>query len=268
MIRGTLVIAAFAGAVALSAQTPSASAPPPAPTAPALTADEIVQKHLAAIGGKEAIAQVKSLSMESSVSVMGTDAPSTTVVLDGVGYKSETDFNGTKIVTCYNDKGGWSVNPMAGAADPTAMPDDQYNSGKANIFVGGGLYDYAAKGSKVDLLPPDPAGKTYKIKLTTKENIESVYTIDATTFLVKSMTTKASMQGQEVDLTSAFSDYRKTEIGYQLPYAIDLDFGGQFQLSIAVKKVDLNKTIDPATFALPKPEPKPEAKPDAKPGTN
>jgi hypothetical protein len=118
----------------------------------------------------------------------------------------------------------------------------------------------------VELLPSDPTGKTYKIKLTSKENVESVYTIDATTFLVKSMTTKASMQGQEVDLTSSFSDYRKTDVGYQLPYAIDLDFGGQFSLSIVVKKVEVNKTIDPAIFALPKPEPKPEPKPDAKPG--
>jgi hypothetical protein len=30
-----------------------------------------------------------------------------------------------------------------------------------------------------------------------------------------------------------------------------VDFG-QFALSIAVKKVELNKTIDPAVFAMPK----------------
>jgi hypothetical protein len=36
-----------------------------------------------------------------------------------------------------------------------------------------------------------------------------------------------------------------------VPYGIGLDFG-QFQLSIAVKKVELNKAIDPAIFALPK----------------
>jgi hypothetical protein len=37
-----------------------------------------------------------------------------------------------------------------------------------------------------------------------------------------------------------------------LPYAIDIDLG-QFQLSVAVKKVELNTTIDPATFEMPKP---------------
>jgi hypothetical protein len=59
------------------------------------------------------------------------------------------------------------------------------------------------------------------------------------------------MQDQEVDITTKFSDYRKTDVGYLIPYGIDVDFGGQFGLNIAVKKVELNKTIDPAVFAMP-----------------
>ena len=60
------------------------------------------------------------------------------------------------------------------------------------------------------------------------------------------------MQDQDVDIITKFSDYRKTDLGYMIPYAIDLDIGGQFTLTIAVKKVELNKTIDPAIFAMPK----------------
>ena len=235
LIYGFMAATALAGAVSLSAQT----------------ADEIVGKYIAAIGGKDAISQVKSMYMENSVQVMGNDNPGTTTIVDGVGYKSETEFNGQKIIQCVTDKGGWMVNPMAGSADPAPMPDDQYKSRKGDIYVGGQLYDYAAKGSKIESFGKD--GDAYKIKLTTKDNVESIYVIDPKTFLVTSVLTKGDMQGQPVDITTRLSDYRKTDVGYMLPYAMDIDLGGQFSLTIAVKKVELNKTIDPAIFEMPKP---------------
>jgi hypothetical protein len=233
-IYGILVLSGLASAVSLSAQT----------------ADEIVSKYVTAIGGKAAISQVKSVYTESSISMMGNDNPASTTIVDGVGYKNEMEFNGTKIVQCYTDKGGWSVNPMAGAADPTPMPDDVYKAGKAQIYVGGPLYDYAAKGGKVELLGKD--GNAYKIKLTSKESVETIFLIDSTSYLVTTVMSKGKMQDQDVDITTKLSDYRKTDLGYMIPYAIDLDIGGQFGFTIAVKKVELNKTIDPAIFAMPK----------------
>ena len=129
------------------------------------------------------------------------------------------------------------------------MPDDQYAQGKGQIYVGGPLYDYAAKGSKIELMGKE--GNAYKIKLTSKENAETMFLIDGTSYMITTVMGKAKMQDQDVDVTTKFSDYRKTDVGYMIPYAMDIDLG-QFQLSVAVKKVELNKTIDPAEFEMPK----------------
>jgi hypothetical protein len=190
------------------------------------------------------------MSSEATMQIMGNEAPSTTQVVDGVGVKSESEFNGMKIISVYTDKGGWMVNPMAGAADPTPMPDEQYNTGKVGIYIAGPLYDYAAKGNKIELTSKDD--KTYTIKLTTKDKVEYSFGIDGKTFLLNSMTTTTQMQGQTVALTTSYSDYRKTDTGFMVPYNIGLDFGGQFQISMTIKKIELNKTIDPAVFAMPK----------------
>ncbi len=251
IILWILAFIVMAGAASLSAQASSpVQAPAPAQvSAPALTADEVVTKYLDALGGNDAISKVKTMSVEGTMQVMGGDVPTTTITVDGVGTKQESEFNGTKIISCYTDKGGWAVNPMAGIPDPTLMPDGQYSSGKAGIYVGGPLYNYAAKGSTIELASKDD--NSYTIKLTTKEKIKYTFVMDAKTNLVNTMTTEAQVQGQPVTVTTSYSDYRKTETGFMVPYGIGVDLG-QFQLSITVKKVEINKTIDPAIFAMPK----------------
>jgi hypothetical protein len=216
----------------------------------AQTADEIIAKHVDAIGGKDKISQIKSLYMETTSQIMGNEAPGTTTILNGKGCKSEFDFNGSKITQCFTDKGGWSVNPMAGSSDAQAMPEDQYKSGKSQMNIGGDLFNYATKGFKAELLGKEADG--YKIKLTGTDSSETTYYIDPSTYYIKKAMKKGEMMGQEVEVTSTYSDYRKTDYGFVVPYGIEVDFGGNFSFTSVVKKVEINKDIDPAIFAMPK----------------
>src|SRR5580765_2476607 len=118
----------------------------------AQTVDEIIAKHIDAIGGKDKLDQVKSVYVESTVQAMGNDAPSSITILYGKGYRMESDFQGQKMVKVYTDKSGWAINPFGGGTDPQAMPDEQYKAGKDQLEIGGPLYNYAAKGNKVELV--------------------------------------------------------------------------------------------------------------------
>ncbi len=245
--RSIFVFSAFIGAVSLSAQT----------------ADDILAKHVAAVGGKDVISQVKSISMETTTHMGDNDMAGTLVTVEGVAYRSELDLNGGKMVQCYTATGGWIVNPMAGITSPTPMPDDQYQVGKNQIYVGGDLHDYAANGNKLELLGKD--ANTYTVKLTTKDHVETTYVFDAATYLIKSITRKGKFQGQDVNIVTSLSDYRKTDLGLMVPYAIGVDIGGQFSLSITVNKVEVNKPVDPGICDLPKTSQPPDAhtaKPD------
>lgn len=215
----------------------------------AQTAEEIVSKHLEAIGGKEKISQIKSMVMESSMQAMGSENPVIVTILNGKGYKSETDFNGQKIVSCFTDKGGWAINPMMGSTTAEPLPDEQYQAQKDQIYVGAPFYDYAARGIKIELVGKEEGN--FKIKTGSGTN-ETFYFIDSATYYVVKTTRKAQMMGQEMEIIMTLSDYKKTDFGYVLPYSVAMDFGGQFQMTNAVKKVEFNKEIDPKVFEMPK----------------
>lgn len=220
----------------------------------AQTVDEIIDKHFEAVGGKDVINKINTLYMESNVSVMGNEAPATTTILNGKGYKTEMEMNGSKIVSCFTDKGGWMINPMMGASDPQPMSEDQYKVGRLQLDVAGVLYNYKEKGIKVELAGQEKVGdvNAYKLNITTPDSTTIAYYIDPNTYYIIQSSVTATMMGQNMDITTTFSNFQKTDVGYIMPFSIDTNYGGQFDMPITITKVEVNKQIDPSAFDMPK----------------
>jgi hypothetical protein len=218
--------------------------------AKAQTADEIINKYIEAIGGKDKLSQVKSVYLEGTANVNGNDNPYSISILNGKGFKYEAEFNGQKFVQVYTDSSGWAINPFAGGSGAEAMPDDVYKAGREQIYATAQLFDYAAKGNKVELEGKD--GGTYKLKVTSTNGTQSIYYIDASTYYITKAVRQSEMQGQMVDLTITFSDYKKTDFGTLFPYTQQSDFGGNFSITNTVKTIQINKDIDPSIFVMGK----------------
>lgn len=220
--------------------------------APAQTADEVISKYLQAIGGKDFIANINSLYTESSMDIMGNETTQKVTVLNGKGYKQELEIMGSSIVTCFTENGGWTINPMTGGNDAVEMPAEQFNAGKDQIFVGGALLDYSEKGYKAELAGNGPVGAVdaIKVKLTSPDNNSSLFFFDPSTGHLLRTVQQTEVQGQIVDNTITFTDYRTTE-GYTVPHTINIDIGGMFDMAATVTKVEINKPVDAAIFAKP-----------------
>lgn len=220
----------------------------------AQTADEIINKHIEAIGGKEKLAGMKSLRVEADIEIMGNQATSTTTIVYGKGSLSEIDFGGQKIVNCITvDKGGWTINPMTGQVTAEPMPEEQAKQGKSQLYPGGTLFDYAARGTKVELAGQEEANgaKAWKLNVTTKEGGNLVYYIDPATYHIVRTVSKINAGGQEMEQGVNFSDYKKTDYGFVQPYTSAIELPQGMTLNVTVKKVEVNAEIDPKVFDKP-----------------
>jgi hypothetical protein len=216
----------------------------------AQTADEIIAKHINAIGGKEKLAQINSIYQESSIEVMGNEATSTTTIVNGKAFKNEVNFGGQKIVQCITDKGGWSINPLTGQNTAEPMPEEQVKALQEQIDIGGPLLNYATKGHKVELIGKEEVNgvNAYKVKVTTANKVESVYFIDPATYYVLKSVTKTNMNGQDIETSILYSNYQKTDFGYVLPYSTEMNLPQGFTIKSTTKKVEINKPVDENIF--------------------
>ncbi|MDP4129276.1 MAG: outer membrane lipoprotein-sorting protein [Bacteroidota bacterium] len=216
----------------------------------AQTADEIINKYFDAIGGKDKIAELKSFHSENTVDVMGNEGPSSVTILNDKGYRLESEFSGKKIIQVITDKGGWAVNPMMGSTTPQVIPDEMYKQSRDQIDMGGPLYNYAAKGNKVELQGTEAGA--YKLKVTSPDSVETTIYIDSATHFMTKVSRSATVMGQSVEVSSTFSDYKKTDFGVLFPFTVEISYGGQFSLTSKANKIEINQEVDPKIFEMPK----------------
>ncbi|HET9744698.1 MAG TPA: hypothetical protein VFP97_03230, partial [Chitinophagaceae bacterium] len=218
----------------------------------AQTAEEIVIKHIDALGGKDLIDKIRTQVVEAELTVMGTTLPSTSTLLVGKGFKNVSNFNGQDIIQCITPAGGWIINPLQGMTDAQPLPDEQVKAAQSALYVGGDLFDYKSRGSKIELLGRENAegADAYKIKLISKDGTESFYYIDPTTYYVVKRRSTSNINGEDITSESTFSNYKKTDFGLVMPYTTVANQG--FEIMMTVNKVEFNKEIDPKIFEMPK----------------
>jgi outer membrane lipoprotein-sorting protein len=227
----------------------------------AQTVDEVVEKNIKARGGLDKIKAVKAVKMTGKMKIGAMEAPFT--IVNSRPNKIRTDFTiqGMTGTQAYDGSTGWSVMPFMGKKDAEKMSEDELKAVQEDADIDGALVDYKTKGNKVELLGKEDVqgSPAYKLKITMKNGVERTLYIDAESFLEVKAESKRKIQGQDMEGETIIGDYKPVE-GIMYPYSLESKLKGKEGMgqSIVIEKIEVNPTIDAATFTMPA-APKPEA---------
>ncbi|MFN0082943.1 MAG: hypothetical protein ACKVOM_10545 [Ferruginibacter sp.] len=134
----------------------------------AQTADEIVAKHVEAMGGAAKLSSLNSAKLTGSMSVQGTDVAMTVTKAQAKGVRMDMEVMGTSNYQLANNEKGFVFMPIMGMSEPKEMEADQLNSFKSQFDVQGALFNYKEKGTKVEYVGTEKVdgADAYNIKLT------------------------------------------------------------------------------------------------------
>lgn len=216
----------------------------------AQTVDEIVEKHVAAMGGLDKLNAVSTLVTERSLAVQGMEIPTKTTLVVGKSLRSESTVMGNSMVQVVADSKGWMIRPtmMGGTGEPEDMPADQLKQQTSQLDPFGGLVNYKDKGNTVELIGKEKQDKkdVYHLKLTSKDGQVIDEFLDANTFLVSKV--KANMNGQDGEIN--FSDYKDYE-GIKFASSMDITNPQMGVMTFITNKVTINSKVDDNVFKKP-----------------
>ncbi len=228
-----------------------------APEETTLTADQIVQKHVAALGGAAKLNAIQTLVVTGKASILGqTDAPLTILVKRPNLMRLEMTFQGQKIVQAFDGVTAWTINPAAGEEPRRSSDEDTRAAQESSDFIGGNLVDYKSKGNTVELVDKEEIDgvAVYKLKLTKKNGSVEYDYLDAASFLPVKTQGRRTQLGQEILYESKIGNYKPVE-GVPMPFSLTQLVNGRLAMEITIEKMDANVPIDQAVFKMPeKPE--------------
>src|SRR5437763_9060873 len=248
--------------------------------APKLTADEIVNKNVAARGGLSAWRGVQRLQMKGKMEAggnrrealviptakKGMQAPAQRPVEQvqlpfvmelerGRKKRLEIQFNGQTAVQVYNGTQGWKLRPFLNRHEVENYTAEETKSAATDADLDGLLIDYAAKGETVELAGVEPVEghSAYKLKVTDKNGYARHVWVDAESFLeVKVEGTPRRLDGKYHPVATYLRDYRSVN-GLMMPYLEEtVAEGVKDREKIVIEEIVSNPKLDESRFAMPR----------------
>jgi hypothetical protein len=213
------------------------------------TVDDVISKHIAAIGGKEKLLALTTVVMDANISAQGTDIPVKMTQVHNKGQRVDITFTGMSGYIIQTPTEGWRFFPFQGQTKPEAIPAETVKETIDGLDIQSSLLNYKEKGHQVELLGKEDVEGTecFKLKQKMKNGLEQTIFIDPSTYYIIKTVTKSKATGQEQEQAQTFSNYKKLDSGYVFPFSMT-GFGGPGELVIT--KIQVNVPVDEKLFKV------------------
>jgi hypothetical protein len=223
-------------------------------TLKAQNADEIMKKHIEAMGGTDNWNKINSIKLKGNMSAQGMEIEMTQTTINHKATRMDISLMGQKGYSILTPTEGWAYMPfMPGGDKVTALPAEQVKGQQDQLNVNTGLMMDKSEYSKLEYIGRDTIDNIpcYKVKVTAKDGTAETAFFDATTYYLvrEEMTMKLMDQEQEVALN--YSNYQKQPEGIVYPMTKKTPQG-----DLIYKSIEINKPIDESVF---KPDQTPSA---------
>jgi len=220
----------------------------------AQNAEEIMNKHLAAIGA-ENWAKINSVKMEAKIASDAAAGMSILWNLTAVRDKAarmDISVMGMSQVVVINGDQGWATNPFAGQNDPEPMTPDQVESMKEMTDIDGALVGYKEKGYTLEYVGTEDVEGTEAIKLKVNKGKKTEYVFfDPETYYQIKNVDVEEVDGKAVESATLYSNF-KTQDGVVLPFTMQQAGGGMGNSTISISTATFNPAVDNTIFDMPK----------------
>jgi len=217
----------------------------------AQSTDEIISRHVAAIGGFENWSKIKTLKMDMAMKMQGMEVLIVATQVNCTAMRTDVTVMGMTGYSIITKTNGWSYMPFQGQTKPEPMTEDMVKAAQDQLCILDQLVRYKETGDKLEDLGKDDVEGTecYKLKLTDSIGKETTFYLDTETYLITKQTVKTMLNGQVIENSVSMGNYQKLDEGIILPMSTQTQ-GGE----IEIRKVAVNPEIDENLFKLPEAE--------------
>jgi hypothetical protein len=210
------------------------------------TVDEIVKRHIEALGGKEKITTLNSIIMEGTFRWENFNLPLKATLLNNVGQRYDLTVLKAAGFIILTQKGGWEFLPFQGMKKPEPMNPNELQAYSVYMDLQGFLVDYKKKGYSIvyEGLENVEDAACYKLSVKSAANGDAMISyLDTSTYYIVKTKIPTQINGKDSFFEISYSNFQTTPEGYILPYAFTLGPGAAF-----VSKISVNKEIDLSVF--------------------